>query len=83
MTETFVRGRIFSLSMNKLSSVTEVCFSDRNLEESCFCEGTFGFFLCLDIFQKEGGGLSNSKLVEELFCLSLETFWEGGGEEVA
>ena len=26
-----------------------------------------------------GGGLPNSKLVEELFCLSLDVFQEGGG----
>ena len=38
------------------------------------------FFLCLllDIFQKEGGGLLNSKLAEALFCLSLKKIKEEG-----
>ena len=28
-----------NFSRKKLFSVTEVCFSERKLEESCFCEG--------------------------------------------
>ena len=37
----------------------------------------FGHFQ--SIFQEEEGGLPNSKLVEELFCLSLDVFQEGLG----
>ena len=41
----------------------------------------FEELLCLDIFQKEGGGgLPTSKLIEEFFCLYLDIFQEGGGE---
>ena len=39
----------------------------------------FKELLCLDIFQKEGGGLPNSKVFEELFCLRLDIFQEKGG----
>ena len=39
----------------------------------------FEELLCLDIFQKEGGGLPNSKVFEELFCLILDIYQEGGG----
>ena len=36
-------------------------------------------FIYLDIFQEEGGGLPNSKVFEELFCLILDIYQEGGG----
>ena len=39
----------------------------------------FEELLCLHIFQEEGeGGLPNSKVVEELFCLILDIYQEGG-----
>ena len=38
----------------------------------------FKELLCLDIFQEEGG-LPISKVVEELFCLILDIYQEGGG----
>ena len=37
----------------------------------------FKELLCFDTFQEEGGGLPNSKLFEELFCLSLDIYQEG------
>ena len=39
----------------------------------------FEELLCLDIFQEEGGGLPNSKVFEELFCLILDIYQERGG----
>ena len=48
------------------------------MSESKLFEEIFGLVYVWTFFRKRGWGLPNSKLFEELFCLCLEIFQEGG-----